>query len=66
MVAVPVPLVMVAPTASVSTTVKCSLGSLSASAVTGIEMVWVCWPAAKVTEPLVGVKSLESASPATV
>src|SRR5215831_15077901 len=66
MVAVPVPLVMVAPAASLSTPVNCSLGSASVSGVTGMEMVCGCWPVAKVTEPLVGVKSLEAAVPGTL
>src|SRR5947207_8805149 len=66
MVAVPVARVMVAPTALVSTTVKCSLGSLSWSGVMAFEIVLLCSPAAKVTEPLLLVKSALVASPATV
>src|SRR5262249_49804151 len=57
MVAVPVARASVAPCALVSTTVNCSLGSLSESDVMGMAIVWLCWPGAKVSVPLVGVKS---------
>src|SRR6266850_2717048 len=66
MVAVPVARVMVAPVALVSTTVKCSLGSLSWSGVMAIEIVLLSSPGAKVTEPLLARKSALVASTATV
>src|SRR5258708_4795156 len=67
MVAVPVARVMVAPATLLSTTVKCSFGSLTVSAVIGIEIVLFCSPGAKMTEPLMVVKSAPLvASPATV
>ena len=66
MVAVPVARVSVAPTALLSTTAKCSFASLSSSAVIGMEIVLVCSPTAKVTEPDRAVKSEPPASPATV
>ena len=43
---------MVAPWALVSTTVNCSLGSVSVSGVIGMEIVLLCSPGAKVTVPL--------------
>src|SRR3981189_1015031 len=67
MVAVPVARVMVAPWALLSTTVKCSFGSLTVSAVIGMAIVLLCSPVAKVTEPLLAGESVPLvAAPATV
>ena len=63
MVPVPVAREMVAPTALVSTTPKCSLPSTSLSEVISIVIVLLCSPTAKVTWPLLAMKSAAPASP---
>ena len=63
MVPVPVARVIVAPTALLSTTPKCSLPSTSLSGLISIVIVLLCSPTAKVTWPLLAMKSEAPASP---